>query len=173
MTGADRIGLRQATASKGAYHLLREHFAEAGEIIRQHQGNIVKTIGDGVHAAFLSPDDSLRASIEMQLAMPAFNRRFDSGKVSIRVGLHAGNSIAVTLNDRLDYYGEAVNLAARLEGQGTAGDIIMSKAFTGDPAVSDILSAYELHEQDLKLKGFTDPVAACLIHPQSDNEQNN
>ncbi len=126
-----------------------------------------------MHAAFLGPDDALRASIEMQLAMPAFNRRFDSGKISSRVGLHAGNSIAVTLNDRLDYYGGAVNLAARLEGQGTAGDIIMSKAFTGDPAVSDILSAYELHEQDLKLKGFTDPVATCLIHPQSDNEQNN
>ncbi len=128
-------------------------------------------MGDGVHAAFLSPDDALRASIEIQLTMPGFNRRFDSGEVSIRIGLHAGNSIAVTLNGRLDYYGEAVNLAARLEGQGQAGDIIMSKAFSGDPAVSDILSAYELQPQDLRLKGFTDPVVTCLIHPQSSNEQ--
>ncbi|MDH3761445.1 MAG: adenylate/guanylate cyclase domain-containing protein [Gammaproteobacteria bacterium] len=154
-----------------AYQLVREHFAEVGEIIRRHQGSIVKTMGDGVHAAFLSPDDALRASIEMQLAMPGFNRRFDAGEVSIRIGLHAGNSIAVTLNNRLDYYGEAVNLAARLEGQGQAGDIIMSKAFSGDPAVSDILSAYEQQPQDLSLKGFSDPVAACLIHPLSDDEQ--
>lgn len=156
-----------------AYQLVREHFAEAGEIIRRHRGSIVKTMGDGVHAAFLSPDDALRASLEIQLAMPRFNRRFDSGEVSIRIGLHAGNSIAVTLNDRLDYYGEAVNLAARLEGQGQGGDIVMSKAFSSDPAVSDILSAYELQSRELKLKGFTDPVATCLIHPQSNNEQRN
>jgi class 3 adenylate cyclase len=148
-----------------AYQLVREHFAEFGEIIRRHRGNIVKTVGDGVHAAFRSPDDALLASIEMQLAMPQFNRRFDSSDIAIRIGLHAGSSIAVTLNDRLDYYGEAVNLAARLEGQGEAGDIVMSKAFTADPAVSDILAAYDLQQQDLRLKGFTDPVTACLIHP--------
>ena len=154
-----------------AYHLVREHFAEAGDIVRRHQGNIVKTVGDGIHAAFLTPDDALRASIEMQLAMPGFNRRFDGLDVSIRIGLHAGSSIAVTLNDRLDYYGEAVNLAARLEGQGAGGDIVMSKAFTRDPAVSSILSDYEPREQELRLKGFIDPVAICLISPQTDNEQ--
>ena len=154
-----------------AYHLVREHFAEVGEIVRRHQGNIVKTVGDGVHAAFLTPDDALRASIEMQLAMAGFNRRFDSLDVSIRIGLHAGSSIAVTLNGRLDYYGEAVNLAARLQGQGGGGDIIMSKAFTADPAVSDILSAYELRQQELRLKGFIEPVAICKIRPQSDNEE--
>jgi len=77
----------------------------------------------------------------------------------------------VTPNDQLDYFGEAVNLAARLEGQGTGGDIIMSKSFTGDPTVSNILSNYELQEQELSLKGFDDPVAICLIRPQSDDEQ--
>ena len=154
-----------------AYHLVREHFAELGEIVRRHQGNIVKTVGDGIHAAFLTPDDALRASIEMQQAMPAFNQRFDSADVSIRIGLHAGSSIAVTLNGRLDYYGEAVNLAARLEGQGEAGDIIMSKAFASDPAVNDILSDYEIHERRLSLKGFARPVSICQINPQSENER--
>jgi len=154
-----------------AYHLVREHFAEAGEIVRRHQGNIVKTVGDGIHAAFLTPDDALRASIEIQLAMPGFNRRCGSDDVSIRIGLHAGSSIAVTLNDRLDYYGEAVNLAARLEGQGDGGDIIMSKAFSDDPAVSDILSSYEPRAQKLGIKGFPEPITTCLIHPQSDHEK--
>ena len=154
-----------------AYRLVREHFAEMGEIVRRYQGNIVKTVGDGIHAAFLTPDDALNASIEMQLAMPDFNRRLDTDGVSIRIGLHAGSSIAVTLNDRLDYYGEAVNLTARLEGQGGAGDIIMSKAFTEDPAVNDILSDYELRQQQLTLKGFNDPVEICLISPQSDHDR--
>lgn len=82
-----------------------------------------------------------------------------------------GSSIAVTLKDRLDFFGEAVNLSARLEGQGTGGDIIVSKSFTGDPAVSNILSNYELQEQELRLKGCDDPVAICLLCPQSDDEQ--
>lgn len=86
-----------------AYRLVREHFAELGEIVRRNLGNIVKTAGDGIHAAFLTPDDALRATIEMQQAMPAFNQRFEKDNVSMPVGLHSGNSISVTLNDRLDY----------------------------------------------------------------------
>ena len=155
-----------------AYHLVREHFAEVGEIVRRHQGNIVKTVGDGVHGAFLTPDDALRAAIEMQLGMSAFNQRFGTRDLSIRIGLHAGSSIAVTLNDRLDYYGEAVNLTARLEGQGEAGEIVMSKAFSSDPAVSDILAAYDLRERVLQLKGFNNPVQICIIRPQADNGKN-
>ena len=152
-----------------AYHLVREHFAELAQIVRRHRGNIVKTVGDGIHAAFLTPDDALRASIDMQQAMPGFNRRLETEGIAIRIGLHSGSSIAVTLNDRLDYYGEAVNLTARLEGQAGAGEIAMSKAFTEDPAVNDILSDYEPSRQQLDLKGFNNPVEICLIRPRSEN----
>jgi class 3 adenylate cyclase len=155
-----------------AYHLVREHFAVLGDIVRRHQGNIVKTIGDGIHAAFLIPDDALRASIDMQRAMPGFNRRLGADEVAIRIGLHAGSSIAVTLNQRLDYYGEAVNLAARLEGQGEAGDITMSKEFFNDPGVGDILHDYDLREQEVTVKGFSDPVAIFQISPQADDDKN-
>ena len=154
-----------------AYHLVREHFADLAHIVRHHRGNIVKTVGDGIHAAFLTPDDALRAAIEMQQAMPEFNRRFETDGIAIRVGLHSGSSIAVTLNDRLDYYGEAVNLTARLEDQGDAGEIVMSKAFTEDPAVNDILSDYEPRKQQLDLKGFENPVEICLIRPRSENDK--
>jgi class 3 adenylate cyclase len=154
-----------------AYHLVREHFADLANIVRHHRGNIVKTVGDGIHAAFLTPDDALRAAIEMQQAMPEFNRRFETDGIAIRVGLHSGSSIAVALNDRLDYYGEAVNLTARLEDQGDAGEIVMSKAFTEDPAVNDILSDYEPRKQQLDLKGFENPVEICLIRPRSENDK--
>ncbi len=164
-------GLFTRLGDAEAYRLVREHFAEVADIVRRHQGNIVKTVGDGVHAAFLTPDDGLRAAIEMQLAMPGFNRRLSALDLSIRIGLHAGSSIAVTLNDRLDYYGEAVNLAARLEAQGEAGEIVMSKAFTADPAVDAMLADYEIREQALPLKGFAEPVAICKIRPQARHEQ--
>ena len=148
-----------------AYRIVREHFAELGDIVRRHRGNIVKTVGDGIHAAFLAPDDALRAAIEMQRGMPDFNRRLDCGGISIRIGLHAGASIAVTLNDRLDYYGEAVNLAARLEGLGEAGDITMSRAFGQDPAVDDILHEFDSRDREIELKGFAQPVVIRHINP--------
>jgi class 3 adenylate cyclase len=164
----DLVGSTSLFSSIGdaeAYRLVREHFAALGEIVRRHRGNIVKTVGDGIHAAFLTPDDALRAAIDMQLAMPDFNRRFEALDVSIRIGLHAGRSIAVTLNGRLDYYGEAVNFAARLEGQGEAGEITMSREFTGDPAVGDILRQHELREREARLKGIAEPVTIFQIVP--------
>ncbi len=148
-----------------AYHLVREHFAELGEIVRRHEGNIVKTSGDGVHAAFLSPEDALKASIEIQQAMTSFNRRHDSETASIRIGLHTGSSIAVTLNGRFDYYGRAVNLAARLESLGSDGEITMSQAFASDPAVAEMLAGYERREDARVLKGFPETVEIVQIKP--------
>ena len=108
----------------------------------------------------------------MQLAMPGFNRRFDCRGISIRIGLHTGASIAVTLNDRLDYYGESVNLAARLEGQGDAGVITMSRALSQDPAVAALLRDYPSQQREVELKGFKHPVGICQINPVAAREQN-
>ena len=146
-----------------AYHMVREHFAVLSDIVRKHEGSIVKTIGDGIHAAYLTPDNALAAAIEMQQAIPEINQRLGHSEVSIRIGLHLGSSIAVTLNDRLDYYGEVVNLSARLEGQGEAGDITMSQTFSEDPAVAEILQDYKLSSRETRVKGFADPVAIVQI----------
>ncbi len=148
-----------------AYHLVREHFALLGDIVRRHRGNIVKTVGDGVHAAFLTPDDALRAAIEIQRTMPDFNRRHAHDDIAIRIGLHSGSSISVTLNDRLDYYGDAVNLTARLESQGKAGQITMSADFVADPAVSAILAEHEAQQIEVAIKGLAEPIAVTQIRP--------
>lgn len=148
-----------------AYHIVREHFAELGNTVRRHEGTIVKTSGDGIHAAFLTPDDALRASIEMQYSMPDFNQRLSTEGISIRIGLHSGSSIAVSLNDRLDYYGSAVNLAARLEPLGEAGDITMSNTMASDPSVEAILGDFDKHEGKQVLKGFSEATAYLQIRP--------
>ena len=153
-----------------AYHLVREHFAVLSEIVREHEGSIVKTIGDGIHAAFLVPENALHAAIAIQRAMPGFNQRLKLGDVAIRIGLHFGNSIAVTLNGRLDYYGEVVNLAARLESQGIGGDITMSQIFSDDPAIAEILRDHKLHYKQARVKGFVEPVPMVQISSLSQAE---
>src|SRR6185503_9241690 len=60
--------------------------------------------------------------------------------LTLKAGLHTGPCIAVTLNDRLDYFGSTVNLAARLEAQSTGGDVVVSATVHDDPGVRDLLS---------------------------------
>jgi class 3 adenylate cyclase len=148
-----------------AYQLVREHYAILGEIVRKHDGTIVKTRGDGIHAAFLTPDTALLASIEMQQAIRQFRNTSIGEPITIRIGINSGSSISVNLNDRLDYYGKTVNLAARLEGQGKAGDITMSREFIEDPAVAEILRDYDTRECEVLFKGLKQPQAIYQISP--------
>ena len=62
----------------------------------------------------------------------------------------------MTLNDRLDYFGSTVNMAARLEGLSTGADVIISRAVYEDPKVREMIDAQGLSvvEFDMALKGF-------------------
>ncbi len=91
------------------------------DAVRAHDGGIVKTIGDAVMAAFSNPADAMRAALAVQRNMAQFNRDrqlgAEDGLVIVKLGLHGGPCIVVTLNDRLDYFGSTANLAARLQGR--------------------------------------------------------
>ncbi len=69
----------------------------------------MKTIGDAVMASFVDPLDGLRAALDMQARIARLNARRRRRAVGLKVGLHAGACLAVTLNDRLDYFGQTVN----------------------------------------------------------------
>jgi class 3 adenylate cyclase len=70
--------------------------------------------------------------------------------------MHHGPCIAVNLNDRLDYFGTTVNLAARLEGQSKGGDVVISESLRGDPAVAELLeaTAVDVERYETPIKGF-------------------
>lgn len=164
----DLVGSTAMFSSIGdaeAYHVVREHFALLGEVAREFDGTIVKTIGDGIHAAFNAPEAAFRAAIAMQQKVADFNRQAGREQILIRVGLHTGSSISVTLNERLDYYGSTVNLAARLEGQGEGGEITMSEAFVNDVAVRPLLRNYEVRERVVSIRGFDEDVRIYQITP--------
>jgi class 3 adenylate cyclase len=76
----------------------------------------------------------------------------------LKVGIHYGPCIAVTLNERLDYFGSTINIAARLEGQSSGHDIVISTPVRNDPEVLKWLdeNAREAHVEPMEatLKGF-------------------
>lgn len=153
----ERIGDPQA------YALVREHFALLGKAVRDHDGAIVKTIGDAIMAVYVNPADALRSAMQIHEDVERFNR--DSGKepITIKLGVHLGRCISVTLNNRLDYYGTAANKAARLEGQSTGGDIVLSPEFAADPAVAPLLADIPTSEESSELKGFAEPIRFIRI----------
>jgi class 3 adenylate cyclase len=66
--------------------------------------------------------------------------------------------VVVTLNDRLDYFGSTVNMAARLQGQSIGADIVLSHTVADDPEILDMLSSRAQRRESVPLKGFTEPV---------------
>ena len=159
--------LYQKIGDANAYHLVRDHFAFMAKAIRDRQGAIVKTIGDAVMAAFARPEDGLAAAVEIQREVAAFNRTHpvgDSGDaIAIKLGLHQGPCIVVTFNERLDYFGSTVNLAARLQGQSKGGDIVLSTELAADPAVAPMLDRLRaegipVELDQAALKGFAHPL---------------
>ncbi len=146
-----------------AYHLVREHFAFLARIVRSHGGAVVKTIGDAIMAAFSDPADALRAALEAQREVGAFNRSEGGQNLVIKLGLHEGPCIAVTLNGRLDYFGTSVNMAARLQAQSRGDDVVLSKEIFANPAIGALLDGMAVSEESIHLKGFAEPVSFCRL----------
>jgi class 3 adenylate cyclase len=121
-----------------AFGQVMNHFDLLKEVVAHEDGALVKTIGDAVMAVFRQPVAALKAMIKAQrlLAFPADGAQ----PLTLKAGIHVGPCIAVTLNDRLDYFGSTVNLAARLEGQSTGADVVISAAVYSDAGVRELLS---------------------------------
>ncbi len=148
--------LYERVGDAAAYNMVREHFALLAAIVRDHDGAVVKTIGDAVMAAFSDPAQAVRAALAMQAEIGSSSHAVRD--LVLKVGVHAGPSVVVTLNDRLDYFGSTVNMAARLQGQSTGGDIVLSSSVADDPAVREVLAAVPKDRETVALKGFAEPV---------------
>lgn len=142
-----------------AYNIVRKHFALLASIVRDHNGAVVKTIGDAVMAAFGDPADAVKAALTMQ-------QRITDHELVLKLGIHAGPSVMVNLNDRLDYFGSTVNMAARLQGQSEGGDIVLSQAVAHDPAVRPLLVGHAAREESVALKGFSSPIGFVRLLAQ-------
>ena len=130
----ERLGDAQAFA------LVKEHFYIMERLVREHNGAIVKTIGDAVMAVFTDPRDALRTAVEM---IEAFDDLETAEKLKnaiiVKVGIHHGPCIAVTLNERIDYFGTTVNIAARVQGLSDGRDVMASGAIFDESNAAEYL----------------------------------
>jgi class 3 adenylate cyclase len=139
-----------------AYDLVREHFRLLNEIIASEAGAVVKTIGDAVMATFPTPDRAIAAALRMREAMR--NIKHGDRDLLLKIGIHEGPCLAVTLNDRQDYFGQTVNVASRVQGLAASRAIFATQAVVEHSQSSSILksSGLEPVAQRASLRGIAD-----------------
>ncbi|MBA3533055.1 MAG: adenylate/guanylate cyclase domain-containing protein [Ardenticatenales bacterium] len=154
-----------------AFSLVREHFDVLLRVINHSGGVVVKTIGDAIMAAFPRSENALRAALESQRAMTAFNRERQleaEDYLLLKVGIHAGPCLVVTLNERLDYFGTTVNAASRVEGQAAPGEVLFTEEVRQDIQDSSLLQPLRFTQEELRLRGLDERAFTIyrVSHPE-------
>ena len=147
----DRIG------DASAYNLVRLHFDALEVAIRENEGAIVKTIGDAIMATFPEPAAGVRAALAMPQRLEDFNRS-SSAHLVLKMGLHRGHAIAVSSNEAVDYFGQTVNIAARIQAMADAGQVCLSDAVFESPGVAQLLEGWSVEHEAGVMKGVDEEI---------------
>jgi class 3 adenylate cyclase len=146
-----------------AFDLVRLHFGYLREVIVRNHGALVKTIGDAVMASFVDPLDALRAALETRARIAQFNAQAGGDQVALKLGLHSGACLAVTLNDRLDYFGQTVNIAARVQALADAGEILVTDDVLAADGARDLLTGMAVQASTTVLRGVAGEIGLHRI----------
>jgi class 3 adenylate cyclase len=148
-----------------AYDLVRQHFHVLYEIVAGETGAVVKTIGDAVMATFATPDRALAAALRMREAMTRINAERHNEDLLLKIGIHEGPCLAVTLNNSQDYFGQTVNMAARVQGLASSRTIYVTQPVVDDPKAAKILENLSLRPsmQRAALRGIADETTVYEI----------
>jgi class 3 adenylate cyclase len=147
-----------------AYDLVQSHFRALNQAIAMESGAVVKTIGDAVMATFPTPDRGLAAALRMRDALRSVGDT-RSGDLTVKIGLHEGPCLAVMLNDRLDYFGQTVNIAARVQGLCQSRSIFATRSVVEEPQAARLLGSMGVtpRPQSANLRGIADALTVYEI----------
>jgi class 3 adenylate cyclase len=157
--------LYERVGDLAAFDLVRAHFHALLEIIATEKGAVVKTIGDAVMATFIRPEHALRAGLRMRRAMKELNKARGTEDLIVKIGLHEGPCLAVMLNERQDYFGQTVNVAARVQSLSTNQEIHITQPVIGAPEVAAIIEreAIKPIRKEAALRGIADKMVVYEI----------
>lgn len=157
--------LYERVGDVAAFDLVRAHFQALLEIISAEKGAVVKTIGDAVMATFVAPAQAVAAGLRMRTAMDKLNAARGSQDLVLKVGIHEGPCLAVMLNERQDYFGQTVNIAARVQGLSTSQAMYVTGPVLDAPAVVDVLQKASIVpvQKEAALRGIADKVVVYEI----------
>ncbi len=141
--------LTQKLGDEKAQEVLHRHNDAVRAALAAHDGEEVKHTGDGIMASFPSAVGAVQAALQIQ-------RDLAGGEIRVRIGLNAGEPIA---EDR-DYFGTAVQLAARICDRAEPGQVLVSNV------VRELCAGKTFTFDDMgaaTLKGFDEPVVLYAV----------
>jgi class 3 adenylate cyclase len=157
--------LYEKVGDLAAFDLVRAHFHALLGIISSEKGAVVKTIGDAVMATFIRPEHAIVAGLRMRAAMDVLNAERGTNDLVVKIGIHEGPCLAVMLNERQDYFGQTVNIAARVQGLSTSQAIHITGPVIDAPAVAAILDKEAITpiQKQAALRGIADKIVVYEI----------
>ncbi|HXN67551.1 MAG TPA: adenylate/guanylate cyclase domain-containing protein [Bradyrhizobium sp.] len=157
--------LYERVGDLAAFDLVRAHFHALLEIISSEKGAVVKTIGDAVMATFVRPEHAIVAGLRMRAAMDKLNAERGRDDLVVKIGIHEGPCLAVTLNERQDYFGQTVNIAARVQGLSTSQAMHITGPVIDAPEVAAVLDREAITpiQKQAALRGIADKIVVYEI----------
>lgn len=157
--------LYERVGDLAAFDLVQAHFKVLHGIVAAEAGAVVKTIGDAVMATFATPGRAVAAAARMHAAMRALNAQTGRNDLLLKIGLHEGPCIAVALNERQDYFGQTVNIAARVQSLAKEQSIFMTGSVVHDAQVTQLFT--DLHMtpvlQHVSLRGIASHIPVYAV----------
>lgn len=152
----DSTGIYTENGDEKAVGQLINHFEILQEVVAQHQGAIVKTIGDSVMAVFCKPEQAFKAYLTAQQTLSGDDRF--SNHLQLNAGIHHGSCMAVNLNSRIDYFGSTVNIASRFVDLAEENEVVVSQnTFSSaqlQAMLTDVDTNSTIKNANTRLKGF-------------------
>ncbi len=157
--------LYERVGDLAAFDLVQTHFSILNDIVGAEAGAVVKTIGDAVMATFPTPDRAVAAAMRMREAMLRLNKQRGSDDLLLKIGIHEGPCIAVSLNERQDYFGQTVNIASRVQHLATSHEIFATGSVLDNPRSAELLTVHGLSpvSHPVTLRGITDQIDIFAI----------
>jgi class 3 adenylate cyclase len=157
--------LYERVGDLAAFDLVRAHFHALLEIIAAEKGAVVKTIGDAVMATFIRPEHAIVAGLRMREAMKQLNLERGKEDLIVKIGIHEGPCLAVMLNERQDYFGQTVNIAARVQSLSTAQEMHITAPVIESPGVASLLENKAIRpiQKEAALRGIADKMVVYEI----------
>jgi adenylate cyclase len=157
LTGSTALYTKAGDAA--AFRLVDDHFDVLRKAIDEHRGTVVKTMGDAIMASFLEPRACLKAAIACLRGFEVFRKSHPNGAdTGLKLGFFSGACYVVTANDSIDYFGQTVNCAARVQHLAESGEIVFEESVYEELPEADRTELVLVEKVSAKVKGVEEPL---------------
>lgn len=163
LTGSTEMYARAGDAE--AFRFVQAHFEVLTSAIERRGGTVVKTMGDAVMAAFPDELAAVAGACDMLREFEVFRSADPQGaRTSLKLGVFGGPGFMATANKVLDYFGQTVNVAARLQNEAKPGEVVIPLVLAEQAVAGGVLQAAQLTERyPARLKGVDGPLEVVRV----------